>query len=583
MSVGQVLGSFLRYGVLFIGLFLAGKVMASDTTNATKAQLLSKKDGKVLNLPFYGVKSTSAVDIFEVVADPTALTIEKGAYGVVNITINRESIFTGQVNLTIFPSPGLPDNVSANFSPSSVASESTSSVLTLSVGEGAESGDYSIVIAGTGNYEGATKLRTVAITLTIRDIEPPGTVASFSFLENSTPLSNLSEVGGNISVDELDMPDVLNFRANTSGAANEVKWIFKEQGSGNAIRTYTDGTAPYTLYDNGGWTVVPGIYELEAIQVNEGVEGTPKQIVITINAAPEPSISISSSPASLSVFQGESIGSQITLTPNVTYSGEVTLSTNDLPTGVTAAFSPPTLNTSGTSTVTFTIADNATVGSSSIIITGVGVGGVEANTTIDLTVTRVSFPDFELTLGKNQLNLMQGEEAQVNILIEAIDGFDEAVAFEVSSSNPQVQLIIEPAILEEGAGESELSIITDENTPVGEIEIMLVASSDSKEKSATISLLVELIPVDIKPRNQFSPNGDGIDDFWEIEEIEEVPDFLVIVYDRAGREVYSAQPYKNEWDGTNKNGEQLNPTTYFYVVRDAAGNTVKSGSVNLLQ
>jgi gliding motility-associated-like protein len=70
----------------------------------------------------------------------------------------------------------------------------------------------------------------------------------------------------------------------------------------------------------------------------------------------------------------------------------------------------------------------------------------------------------------------------------------------------------------------------------------------------------------------FSPNGDGINEFWEIPNIEQYPDNEVVIYNRWGNVVYEAQPYKNDWSGeSNKaglvGGKLLPEGTYFYVVR----------------
>ncbi len=114
----------------------------------------------------YADFQTNSINVFEVLAEPQAITIEKGSSGTIDITINRATDFTGQVNLSIFPSPGLPANVNAPFTPSSVPAGTSNSVLTLEVGEQAVSGTYNVVIAGTGSQDGTTKLRTVSISLT---------------------------------------------------------------------------------------------------------------------------------------------------------------------------------------------------------------------------------------------------------------------------------------------------------------------------------------------------------------------------------------------------------------------------------
>ena len=63
-----------------------------------------------------------------------------------------------------------------------------------------------------------------------------------------------------------------------------------------------------------------------------------------------------------------------------------------------------------------------------------------------------------------------------------------------------------------------------------------------------------------------SPNGDGINDIWEIPNIEKFPDALVEVYNRWGELIFSATNYAgNKWDGKYK-GKDLPVGTYYYVI-----------------
>lgn len=47
-----------------------------------------------------------------------------------------------------------------------------------------------------------------------------------------------------------------------------------------------------------------------------------------------------------------------------------------------------------------------------------------------------------------------------------------------------------------------------------------------------------------------SPNGDGQDDLFVIAGLSRYPENKLTVYSRWGTEVYSAMPYRNDWDGT---------------------------------
>jgi len=71
--------------------------------------------------------------------------------------------------------------------------------------------------------------------------------------------------------------------------------------------------------------------------------------------------------------------------------------------------------------------------------------------------------------------------------------------------------------------------------------------------------------ITLKPTNVLSPNGDGINDTWEIENIDLYPDNEVKVYDKAGRMIFYKKGYKNTWDAT-LNGSYLAEGTYYYYV-----------------
>lgn len=65
--------------------------------------------------------------------------------------------------------------------------------------------------------------------------------------------------------------------------------------------------------------------------------------------------------------------------------------------------------------------------------------------------------------------------------------------------------------------------------------------------------------------NAFTPNGDGINDFWRIGRIGNFPEALVTVFDRWGQVVFKAFGDGEMWDGTNR-GKFLPTATYFYVI-----------------
>ena len=83
----------------------------------------------------------------------------------------------------------------------------------------------------------------------------------------------------------------------------------------------------------------------------------------------------------------------------------------------------------------------------------------------------------------------------------------------------------------------------------------------------------------------FSPNADGINDYFEIKGIEEYPNCFLTIYNRWGQEIFQSTGYSKQksWDGKTKNGE-LNEGVYFYILdlRDAK-NEQRKGSITVIK
>jgi gliding motility-associated-like protein len=79
----------------------------------------------------------------------------------------------------------------------------------------------------------------------------------------------------------------------------------------------------------------------------------------------------------------------------------------------------------------------------------------------------------------------------------------------------------------------------------------------------------------IRASNIFTPNGDGTNDFFVLENLELFPNTSLNVYDRWGRLVYESSNYQNDWSPTE---DEASDGTYFWVatisVSDVEGSTL---------
>ena len=105
-------------------------------------------------------------------------------------------------------------------------------------------------------------------------------------------------------------------------------------------------------------------------------------------------------------------------------------------------------------------------------------------------------------------------------------------------------------------------------------ELALVESFINKEYILNNGLLQtqKIAPISIQniskiiPNNILTPNGDGDNDIWIIEDIKQYPENEILVFDRAGRQVFYSKNYQNSWDGKVK-GKLLNEDVYYFIIK----------------
>ncbi len=101
--------------------------------------------------------------------------------------------------------------------------------------------------------------------------------------------------------------------------------------------------------------------------------------------------------------------------------------------------------------------------------------------------------------------------------------------------------------------------------------------------SAIDSVLITVIPnLNMKNNNVFSPNGDGQNDFWKIENVDDYASCELIIYNRWGQQVYQTGSYQNDWDGKS-NSNDLPEGAYFYVFKCPINGKVFTGDILLVR
>jgi gliding motility-associated-like protein len=118
-------------------------------------------------------------------------------------------------------------------------------------------------------------------------------------------------------------------------------------------------------------------------------------------------------------------------------------------------------------------------------------------------------------------------------------------------------------------------------TPQSDITYTLKVSSTTGCGISTDDVFVRVFEKITIP-NAFSPNGDGINDVWNIKNLITYPEAEVDVFNRYGQPVFHSNGYNKPWDGT-LNGKAVPSGTYYYII-DLKNDFPKlSGSVFLVR
>jgi gliding motility-associated-like protein len=102
--------------------------------------------------------------------------------------------------------------------------------------------------------------------------------------------------------------------------------------------------------------------------------------------------------------------------------------------------------------------------------------------------------------------------------------------------------------------------------------------------SFTYTVTASTEPCNITVYNGFTPDGDGINDTWIIDNIESFSNNTVTIFNRWGNQLWQTKDYNNTtnvWNGKTQSGAGITSGTYFYVIELEGGKGVKKGWVEL--
>jgi len=99
----------------------------------------------------------------------------------------------------------------------------------------------------------------------------------------------------------------------------------------------------------------------------------------------------------------------------------------------------------------------------------------------------------------------------------------------------------------------------------GQVDRMLTVLENSPRRASLLLPLSAEQPKEQFPK-LFSPNGDGVNDFWLWPNTLDYMGCKLSIYNRFGKLVYEVTSYDNTWDGRTNGGQPLEEEAYYYVI-----------------
>ena len=217
------------------------------------------------------------------------------------------------------------------------------------------------------------------------------------------------------------------------------------------------------------------------VTISASYGGVTQTASLTVTAGPD--YLLSASPTSLSITQGTSGTSTVTVTPQNGFSGSISLSASGLPNGVTASFSLNPAST--TSTLTLAASSTATTGTVTVTITGTS-GTLTHTTTIALTVSPPPLPTVS-SLTLNPTSVIGGTQSSTGTV--TLSGPAPAGGAQVllSSSNGAASV---PSSVTVPAGATSATFTVNTSIVLVSTSANISASYNGTTKTATLGILL---------------------------------------------------------------------------------------------
>jgi subtilisin family serine protease len=236
--------------------------------------------------------------------------------------------------------------------------------------------------------------------------------------------------------------------------------------------------------------------------VTDARAGSPNRLVFVGdgNGVPGNDFSVGVTPAAGSVDPGASVSATVTTATTSVNPQTVTLSTNGLPSRASARFTPDSVTSGETSTLTISTSAMTPPGKYTVTVTGVGTSAVHA-VTFALLVNGDPPGSFSLGLTSVAGSVNPGSSSTTTVTTATTSGNPQMVDLSASGLPSGATATFDPPSVTSGAS-SKLTISTSASTPRGFYQITVLANGAIATDTASYQITVDAAQAPCKGSNK---------------------------------------------------------------------------------
>jgi hypothetical protein len=320
------------------------------------------------------------------------------------------------------------------------------------------------------------------------NIAPPGYYMLFLVDSSGVPsVAKFVQVGAQPGVPAVPT----NVMATAANGQVTLSWSASSGATSYNVKRSTTSGGPYTTvaspsttsYTDGGLTNGTTYYYVVSAVNTAGESANSTQVSAT---PASPDFSVSATPTSQNVAQGNGTSYTVNLAPSGGFAGTVGLSVSGLPQGATATFNPTSITTSGSSTLSVSTLSSTPAGSYPLTITATS-GSLTHTATVTLVVTAPS--TFTISVAPTSQTVSRGSSTQYAVTISGQGGFSGTVNLSVSGLPQRTTSSFNPSSVV-GSGSSTLKVTANKPARIGTYTLTIKGTSGSLVQSANVTLII---------------------------------------------------------------------------------------------